>query len=435
MDDGSMDTLWQRMFRNFRVVRRCEVTYSNTRSTDTTKMTTLDEGFEISGDERLRGKAFREYARQRMSAVRFLKPGVPYLTFKHANLQAKRSMCLDRFKLSDASSYFFRLLVRRFGRQKLVGRKQHFGSNFDDLHIPRHGVRYLGSPGRQGVAILITDEITGLDYVIKLAHSVGDGGTGEGFLTRSQMRKKRETRFTDDGGALGFIAQARFQMISAMHNCSVPVYACGVANDPNVPKKKRIPLSFMVMPPLKMLAHEFYQEKWRHHSWDLVERHMTAKYYNLSLRMDTHVGIIHNDINVLNIMVDEEDDMLYIDFDRATFIRHLDLLKYGLYVNGELMFMEPFGNFRLLVSGVANGSRRHNKELSAQLFHKDEAVEADEIARLNTRKTPAEVPPLESGTPASDLAFGPAQVTKTGNIVVRSQIFGVQDSLYAGLRF
>lgn len=417
------DEMWQSMFRRFGIARRRRIAYARTSEpmqrfrphSETDRMS----GFEVFGDEMLRGKAFRKYAKKRMAAVRFLRPGVPYLTFKHATLQEKLNMRLARFELSGATSYFFRLLV------------QHFGNDFDDLEIQRPGVRYLGSPGRQGIAILITDETTGLDYVFKLAHSVGAAGTGTGLMTRSQMRKERRTwgGYTNEGGTLGFIAQAKFQMISAMHNCTVPVYACGVADDPNAPAEEKVPISFMVMPPLKMLAHKYAEEKTRVYSGALVERHVAAKYYNLMLRMDTRVGIMHNDPNTLNVMVDQEDDILLIDFDRASFIRHSNLQKWGLYVNLEIQYVMVYrGIFAKIRHKVYTYNDRRIRSYANQLLWKDVDVRDYEVTRLNTRKTPAEVPVLRFKYFAGDLA---ARLPDG----VRSHIFGVQDSRYAGLRF
>ena len=415
--DADMDTFWQTLFPQISIVGRRKIVYANVASPmyGTMSETISRRGFKVVGDEILRGKAFHKYARKRMSAVRFLKPGVPYLHFKHASLKSKQTMCLSRFELSDASSYFFRLLVR------------HFGSNFENLQTPRPGIRYLGKPGRQGVALLIKDESSGLDYVFKLAHSVGHAGFGKGVLTRGQMRKNRKTygQYVNDGGPLGFISQAKMQMISAMHNCTVPVYACGVANDAKMSEERRVPVSFLVMPPLKMLAHKYMKDKLRVYSPELVQKHVAAKYYNLMLKMDSLVGVIHNDFNPLNVMMDEEDDMVLIDFDRASFVNHSYLQKYGLYVNLDIglymgfpMFggkIRPFNRFRLRKAGQL-------------LFKKNMREIDDDITQLNTPQTPAEVPPLPYKALAGEWA---AMLPDS----VKRPVFGIKSDAYLNLRF
>lgn len=414
--DVDMDTFWQTLFPQISIVGRRQVVYANIdRSMNGTRSGTISKkGFEVVGDKLLRGKAFQKYVQRRMSAVRFLRPKVPYLQFKHASLESKQTMCLPRFELSDASSYFFQLLVR------------HFGDDFKNLQTPRPGIRYLGKPGRQGVALLIEDESSGLHYVFKLAHSVGHAGLGKGVLTRGQKRKNRKTygQYVDDGGPLGFISQAKMQMISAMHNCTVPVYACGVADDTNIAEERRVPVSFMVMPPLKMLAFEYILEKQQIYSPELVCRHFGAKFYNLMLTMDAHVGILHNDHNHLNVMVDEEDDVMLIDFDRAEFVNHRYLQRWGLYPNIEISpnmtmrRMAPLAKVDTLVLQRAFNTLRY----------KNEDKDDDDIVRLNTPQTPADVPPL----PYKALAGEWATMLPDS---VRRPVFGMKSDAYADLRF
>ena len=413
----NMDTLYQTLFLRIKIASRRNLVFADVNKPlrGTMSQTESMKGYEVVGDEMLRGKAFRRYTQARMSAVRFLQPGVSYLKFKHANLKSKQRMCLSVFELSDAYSYFFRLLVRRFG------------SDFDNLHKRRTGVQYLGKPGRQGVALLIKDESSGLPYVFKLAHSVGHAGFGKGTLTRGQRQKNRVTygQLENDGGALGFISQAKMQMIAAMHNCTVPVYACGVADDANVPKDRRIPVSFLVMPPLKILAHKFMQEKLSVYSSKLVRDHVAAKYYNLMLKMDTVVGVLHNDMNPLNVMMDEEDDMLLIDFDRACFVNHTYLQKYGRYVNLDIMLYVGFPSFAQYIRGFQFFNL---KKAGQQLFQKDVQGMDDDIARLNTSRTPAEVPLL----PFKALSGKWAAMLPNS---IRRPVFGVKSNAYTNLRF
>lgn len=410
-----VDQLWQKIFARLVVVRRRNVVVANVHrplNERNVSETVTRRGYEIAGDEMLRGKAYRKYAKKRMSAVRFLKPHVPYLQFKHASLKAKRKMCHQDFQLENTSSYFYKLLV------------QHFGDDFDDLERKRPGVIYLGSPGRQGVALLIEDKSTGMQYVFKVAHSVGDAGFGSALLTRGQMRRNRRSfgQLSQNGGALGMISQAKFQMMSAMHNCTVPVYACGVTGGDTA-----LPVSFLVMPPLKMLAHEYAKEKLRVYSPDLVRSHIAAKYFNLMLKMDTLVGINHNDANPRNIMMDEEDDMVLIDFDRASLISHKDLQKYGRYINCDLgiyMALGAIARFRSTRALDFFALRRAGE----QLFNKDVNEQDDDIAKLNTDRTPAKVPLLPYNAVAGDYA---AMLPES----MRRSVFGNVDEKYTHLRF
>ena len=106
-----MDDMYARLFANFELVGERKniknVNLMKPRKRLGDEKMKQTHGYEVRGDEILRGKTFKKYAKNRMSAVRFLKPGVPYLRFKHANLESKQKMCFRRFELADASSYFF----------------------------------------------------------------------------------------------------------------------------------------------------------------------------------------------------------------------------------------------------------------------------------------------------------------------------------------
>jgi tRNA A-37 threonylcarbamoyl transferase component Bud32 len=367
--------IYKQIFDNMRIVRKRDVFLADTEEKyEQDQGTVRRPGFEIAGDKVLRNPQFKKYAAKRMNTVGLLRPNVKYLTFKHANFEEKKSMCLP-FQLSDSQSYFYDLLLRHF-------------KHFDNLQIKRPNLKYLGQPGRQGVAVLIREN--NIEYVFKLAHSVGHKGFGKATLTRGQRRKNRNTygKYENDGGPLGFISQAKFQMISAMHNCTVPVYACGVQNDTDVAEALRIPVSFIVMPPLKMLAHDYIKEKLTMYPKSVVIQHFVAKYYNLMLKMDTDVGILHNDTNNLNVMVDEEDDVVLIDFDRSVFTSHVQLQKRGLYTNLDVVQSLAL----ILMSGYIRGVTSDEfKEAFQKLYSS-----AKKARELNMRKQPAEVIPLDT---------------------------------------
>ena len=368
--------VYKQIFDNMRIVRQRDVFFADTNQKYKRDQGTVRKrGFEIAGAKTLMGKAFEQYATKRMNTVGLLRPNVKYLTFKHANIKEKRSMCTP-FQLSDSQSYFYNILLKHF-------------KDFDNLQIKRPNLEYLGRPGRQGVAVLIREN--NIEYVFKLAHSVGHKGFGKATLTRGQRRKNRNTegQYENDGGPLGFISQAKFQMISAMHNCTVPVYACGVQNDTDVAESLRIPVSFIVMPPLKMLAHDYIKEKLTMYPKSVVIQHFIAKYYNLMLKMDTDVGIVHDDINPRNVMMDEEDDVVLIDFDRSSFTNYLLLQTYGLYVN-----MSTTPSFLLLsLQDLTNIGRRKLQKTFYKIYYKNK--DDDYIRELNMRKQPAEVIPLD----------------------------------------
>jgi len=55
--------------------------------------------------------------------------------------------------------------------------------------------------------------------------------------------------------------------------------------------------------------------------------------WDLYKSLDENVGILHNDGNCLNLMINQDGDLKLIDFDRSKLIEDKHLKKYGSYPN------------------------------------------------------------------------------------------------------
>jgi len=201
----------------------------------------------------------------------------------------------------------------KFGRVEYFKKQlnKHLGSRWsnrvldqnDDLSdVP--SVKRLGVPGRQGTTIQLYCD--GKYYAVKVARkgtSCGDGATG----------------------GMGFLKQARLQELAAKHGVTCPVDAvyCGHKSD----------ISFMVMPVFKDRFKDRYPK-----GATLTLKHQ-KQLFNLYLKLDSHVGIIHNDSNCLNVMIDYDDNVRLIDFDRSNIIEKKHIKKWGCYPNLRFMYL------------------------------------------------------------------------------------------------
>ncbi len=183
----------------------------------------------------------------------------------------------------------------------------------DKLNVK--GVKRLGVPGRQGTTIGLEVRCCGSAackmYAIKVTRkgtSCGDGATG----------------------GMGFLKQARMQQLASKHGVTPPVDAvyCGHKKD----------VSFMVMPVLAHRLIDVYKK-----GSTLSEKHQ-KQLWDLYKILDTKVGIVHNDMNCLNIMIDGNDNLKLIDFDRSKVIEKKDIKRRGPYIN--LTFLELVNCFR-----------------------------------------------------------------------------------------
>ena len=184
----------------------------------------------------------------------------------------------------------------------------------DKLNVK--GIKRLGVPGRQGTTIGLEVRCCGSTsckmYAIKVTRkgtSCGDGATG----------------------GMGFLKQARMQQLASEYGVTPPVDAvyCGGKKD----------VSFMVMPVLAHRLIDVYKK-----GSTLSKKHQ-KQIWNLYKILDTKVGIIHNDMNCLNIMIDGNDNLKLIDFDRSKVIEKKDIKKTrSPYIN--LTFLELVNCFR-----------------------------------------------------------------------------------------
>ena len=214
----------------------------------------------------------------------------------------------------------------KFGRVEYFKKQlnKHLGTKWsnrvldktDDLSdVP--SVKRLGVPGRQGTTIQLYCD--GKYYAVKVARkgtSCGDGATG----------------------GMGFLKQARMQELASKHGvtCSVDAVYCGHKND----------ISFMVMPVFKDRFTDRYPKR------STVSLKHQKQLWNLYLKLDSHVGIIHNDLNCLNVMIDFKDNVKLIDFDRSSVIEKKHIKKWGCYPN--LYFITLLNCFRAY--GINPGS-------------------------------------------------------------------------------
>jgi hypothetical protein len=214
----------------------------------------------------------------------------------------------------------------KFGRVEYFKKQleKHLGAKWskrvlnkkDDLSdVP--SVKRLGVPGRQGTTIQLYCD--GEYYAVKVARkgtSCGDGATG----------------------GMGFLKQARLQQLASEYGVTCPVDAvyCGHKTD----------VSFMVMPVFKDRLIDRYPK-----GSTLSLKHQ-KQLWNLRLKLDAYVGILHNDGNCLNVMIDFDDNIKLIDFDRSVVFEKKHIKKYGCYPN--LHFLSVLNCFRLY--GIKPGS-------------------------------------------------------------------------------
>jgi len=188
-----------------------------------------------------------------------------------------------------------------------------------DLLSDIQTVKRLGVPGRQGTTIKI--KCDGKDYAIKVAAKGTYCGNGIG---RTDVEKKDEDArepYVEIGD--GFLHQARLQQLASKYKVTVPVEAvyCGGQDD----------VSFIAMLPLKTRLVDYYQD-----GETLLLKHQ-KQLWDLYKTLDKQVGIVHNDGNRLNLMLDDEDNVKLIDFDRSEMINKRWLVKHGPYPNLSLM--------------------------------------------------------------------------------------------------
>lgn len=206
--------------------------------------------------------------------------------------------------------YFKKCLVAKLGTN-WSGRVLNPKDRLSDVRT----VERLGVPGREGTTIKI--QCGGKDYAVKVLAK----GTycGEGIEQTLEEAKIH----ADNPKESGFLYEARLQQLASEHNVTVPVEAvhCGGKDE----------ASFLVMSPLKTRLKDYYQK-----NQTLSLKHQ-KQLWNLFKTLDEEVGIVHNDYNCLNIMVDSEDNIKLIDFGRSRTILKQWIIKSGPYPNLLLM--------------------------------------------------------------------------------------------------
>ena len=168
----------------------------------------------------------------------------------------------------------------------------------------------LGIPGKQGTVIRL--DLPGQSYAVKVTEkgvACGDGASG----------------------FMGFLKQAKMQEIAANFGITGHVYAvfCG---------KKKLP-SFMVMDLMGQRVVDVYGRKTG--LLEMSQLHQ-QQLWDLYKTLDEKVGILHNDNNCLNLMIDHDGNLKLIDFDRSVLIEDKHLKKYGSFPNLNFSAMVAF---------------------------------------------------------------------------------------------
>jgi hypothetical protein len=229
------------------------------------------------------------------------------------------------------TKYFNKCLVKKLGKNwsdRVL--------NPDDTLADIKTVERLGQPGREGTTIKI--RCNGKYYAVKVFHKGHYCGYGREQTLEEELH---QDEFEPEGS--GLLHEARLQQLASEHNVTVPVEAvyCGGKNN----------ASFMIMAPLKALLMDVYKSTRKSttpgKNLDLRPDTLSLKHqkqlWNLYKTLDEDVGIVHNDYNCRNIMIDYEDNIKLIDFGRSRTIDKKWLIKYGPYSN--LYFLSWLGCF------------------------------------------------------------------------------------------
>jgi hypothetical protein len=203
--------------------------------------------------------------------------------------------------------------------------------NPEDLFSDIQTVKRLGVPGRQGTTIKI--KCDGKDFAIKVAAKGTYCGYGIGRTDGEKKEQDAREPYIEIGD--GFLHQARLQQLASEYNVTVPVEAvyCGGQDD----------VSFIAMLPLKTRLVDYYK-----HGETFLLKHQ-KQLWELYKTLDERVGIVHNDVNNLNLMLDDEDNVKLIDFDRSEMINKRWLVKNGPYTN--LLFISYLNLWRWVLPG------------------------------------------------------------------------------------
>jgi hypothetical protein len=178
-------------------------------------------------------------------------------------------------------------------------------------------VERLGKPGREGTTIKINCD--GIDYAVKVAKKGTYCGSGVGQTLAEEQEEEKIHGKGGNGKGPGFLHQARLQQLASQYKVTVPVEAVHCGGEDEV--------SFIVMLPLKTRLVDYYNPG------DTLSLKHQKQLWELFKTLDEDVGIFHCDYNCLNIMIDSEENVRLIDFDRAVTIDRLSIVKYGPYPN------------------------------------------------------------------------------------------------------
>ena len=233
-----------------------------------------------NGDKKIGNYLTKFYWYYKIRNVRFPKVNVTYKQWMKSSDTSKIPRNPNQF--GDVK-FFKDLLVKKLGKNwdKII---LELDKNGKPVDISKKGIKRLGVPGRQGTVVLIKEN--GIDYAVKVAPK----STSCGELY---------------SGRTGYYKQAVMQQYASEWKITPPVYAvhCDGKSTP-----------FMVMPALKSRLMDVYK-----HKEELSLKHQ-KQWLEIAKKCQLEIGIWHNDDNCLNVMIDHNDDLKLIDWDRAIFM-------------------------------------------------------------------------------------------------------------------
>lgn len=251
-----------------------------------------------------------ETARERIKKAQFVHYSVEYKDFIRHPDKAQRVK-------GKENDIFFQKLTSELNEDEIFKENGKLPSNWSRL----------GKPGRQGTTLKV--ETKGRSYALKFVkEKIGNGVDEYTYEGENGIMYKISTVQQSDGplgsneqyihtGAT-LLLQARIQQLAADATCSCPVYAVVQLHDN---------LSFIAMPVMK----QRFVDRYRALNKVVSEKHQ-LQLWNIYLKLDS-AGILHNDSNCLNVMLDPDDNIILIDFDRSRLLIKKDIKKYGLYPN------------------------------------------------------------------------------------------------------
>ena len=238
----------------------------------------------LHNDTRYLSKINKTYEKNRLEDVRFIQPHVSWDEFERKRGRVKRCQ-----SIYGDTEYFIQQLCIRIGddwEKKVFSRRK----------VDTVGIKRLGIPGHQGTTIRLM--CGSRRYAIKLIKKCG---------------------------CAELLKQARMQQLASEYNITCPVYAAYSGN-----------ISFIAMPMLEKRLVDVYKEG------DTLSRKHQTQLFNITKKLDEEAGILHNDSNCLNIMIDSSGNLKYIDFDLSKMRTSSDIKRIPYHNLWNIQILDCF---------------------------------------------------------------------------------------------